>query len=104
MKLNKFDWFEPTTGLFHLQMNLLTMMFNKLWGKSKNTASLGRYTRVLKQPKVSRDMKNFYAYDTFFKHLVDMHVIALLMEKSGQNSIDEFQVWIAQSDRPNAIK
>ncbi len=104
MKLNKFDWLEPTVGLFHLQMNLLTMLFDKLWGKSENTTSLGRYAGVLKQPKVSRDMKNFHACDTFFKHLVDAYVIALLMEESGQNSIDEFQAWIAQSDWPNAIK
>ncbi len=104
MKLNKFDWLEPTAGLFHLQINLFTMMFDKLWGKSGNTASLSRYAGVLKQPKVSRDMKNFHACNTFFKHLVDAHVIALLMEESGQNSIDEFQVWIAQSDWPNTIK
>lgn len=104
MKLNKFDWLDPTAGLFHLQMNLLTIMFDKLWGKSGNIASLSQFSRVLKRLKVSRDIKNFHAYNTFFKHLVDVHVIALLMEKSGQNSIDEFQVWIARSDLSNAIK
>lgn len=41
--LHKLDWLEPTAGLFHLQMNLLTMLFDKLWGKSGNVASLSRY-------------------------------------------------------------
>ncbi|MCJ1343041.1 hypothetical protein MMC31_001230 [Peltigera leucophlebia] len=31
-------------------------------------------------------------------------MIALVIEESGQKSIDEFQTWIAQSDWPSAIK
>lgn len=58
-------------------------MFDKLWGKSGNAASLSQYAEVLKQPKVWGDMKNFYIYDAFFKHLVNAHVIALFMKKSG---------------------
>lgn len=27
--LDKFDWLEPMAGLFHLQMNLLSMLFGK---------------------------------------------------------------------------
>ena len=104
MKINRFDWLEPTAGLFHLQMNLLTMLFDKLWGKPGNIASLGQYAGVLKRPKVSKDMKNFHACDTFLKHLIDADVIALVMEENDQKSIDEFQTWIAQSDWPSAIK
>lgn len=33
--LKKFDWLEPVAGLFHLQINLLLILFNKLWGKPK---------------------------------------------------------------------
>lgn len=28
--LDKFDWLKPIAGLFHLQINLFTMIFNKL--------------------------------------------------------------------------
>ena len=28
--LERFDWLEPIVGLFHLQMNLLSILFNKL--------------------------------------------------------------------------
>ncbi len=91
MKINRFDWLEPTVGLFHLQMNLLIIIFDKFWGKPGNIASLGQYAGVLKRPKVLKDMKNFHVCDTFFKHLIDVHVIALVMEESGQKSIDEFQ-------------
>ncbi len=70
------------------------MIFDKFWGKLENIVSLDRYTGVPKQPKVSKDMKNFYACNTFFKNLIDAHVIALVIEKSCQKSIDEFQAWI----------
>lgn len=46
---------------------------------------------VLKRPKVSKEMRNFHACDTFFRHLVDAHTIALLMETAGDKSIDKFQ-------------
>ncbi len=58
-------------------------MFDKLWGKSGNAAFLSQYDEVLKQPKVLGDIKNFHTCDTFFKHLVNAHVIALLMKKTG---------------------
>lgn len=76
-------------------MNLLTMFFDKLWGKPGNVASLGQYAGVSKRLKVSKDMKNFHTCDTFFKHLIDVHMIALVMEESGQKSINKFQAWIA---------
>lgn len=71
-------------------MNLLIMIFDKFWGKSGNIASLSQHTGVLKQPKVSNNIKNFHAYDMFFKYLIDAHMIALIMEEIGQKSIDEF--------------
>lgn len=102
--LDKFDWLEPTAGLFHLQMNLLTMLLDKLWGKCGNVASLSRYQGVLKRPNVSKDMKNFHACDTFFRHVVDAHIVALLMETIGHKGIDEFKAWVAQSDWPRLIE
>lgn len=49
-------------------------------------------------------MKNFYACNTFFKHIIYIYTIALVMKESGQKNIDDFQAWIAQSDWPSAIK
>lgn len=90
MKINRFDWFEPTAELFHLQINLLTMFFDKLWGKPRNITSLDQYTKVSKRLKMSKDIKNFYTCDTFLKHLIDIYVIALIMKESSQKNIDEF--------------
>lgn len=36
-------------------------------------------------------MKNFHACNMFLKHLLYKYMIALVMEKSGQKNIDEFQ-------------
>lgn len=92
--LDKFAWLEPIAGLFYLQMNLFTMLFDQFWGKSGNIASLHRYQGVLKRPNVSKDMKNFYAYNTFFKHVVDTHIIALFMKTTSYKDIDKFKAWV----------
>lgn len=34
--LYKFSWLEPIAGLFHLQMNLLTLFHLTFWGKSRD--------------------------------------------------------------------
>ena len=59
------------------------MLFDKLWGKPKNITFLGQYTWVLKWLKLSRDIKNFDAYDIFFKYLINAYVITLVMEESN---------------------
>ncbi len=83
MKINRFDWLEPTAGLFYLQINLFIMIFDKFWEKSGNNASLGQYAGILKQLKVSKDIKNFHVCNTFFKHVIVAHMIVLVMKNSG---------------------
>ena len=85
-------------------MNLLTMLFDQFWGKPGNVASLRYYQGVLKRPNVSKDMKNFHACDTFFRHVVDAHIVALLMETTGHKDIDKFKAWVARSDWPHLIE
>ena len=80
------------------------MLFNKLWGKLGSTALLDQYQGVLKRPKVSKDMKNFHTCDTFFKHVIDAYVVALIMEKVDCKNIDKFWLWIARSNWPSSIK
>lgn len=53
---------------------------------------------------MSRDIKKFYVYNIHFKYWIDIYIIALFIEKNSQNSIDEFQTQIAQSDLLNTIK
>lgn len=80
MKLHQFDWFELTTRLFHLQMNTFIIIFDKLWGNSENIASLNWYTGVLKQPKISKNMKIFM-HITGFSNIWLIHMWLNFLEK-----------------------
>lgn len=71
MQINRFDWLEPTTRLFHLEINPFIIMFPKFCAKPKNIASPCQYARILKQSKISKDMKNFHVCDIFFKHGIE---------------------------------
>lgn len=79
------------------------MIFDKLWEKSGNTVILDQYTRVLKRPKILKKMKNFHPCNMFFKHLINIQMIALFIEKSSQKSIDQITACIAISDLFRAI-
>lgn len=98
MKIIRFDWLEPIAGLFYLQINLLIMIFGKFWKKPRNVASLDQYARVLKQPKVSKNMENFHTYNMFFKHIINAYAIILVIKKMVTNvlmiSKAELSDWI----------
>lgn len=49
-------------------------------------------------------MKNFHAYNIFFRHVVDAYIIILLIEITNHKGIDEFKAWVAQSDWPCFIE
>ena len=53
---------------------------------------------------MSKNIKNFYACNTFFRYVIDAHVVALIMETVDCKDIDKFWLWIAQSNWPNSIK
>ena len=79
-------------------MNLLIMLFDQFWGKTRNVASLRCYQGVLKRPNVSKDIKNFHVCNTFFRHVINAYIVALLMKTTGHKDIDKFKAWVARSD------
>lgn len=66
------------------------MIFDKFWRKPGNVAYWDKYSGVLKRPKVLKDMKNFHICNIFFKHIIDVNVISLVMKKNGQKYINNF--------------
>lgn len=44
---------------------------------------------------VSKDIKNLYRCNTFFRPVVDAYIVILLTETNGYKSIDEFKAWVA---------
>ena len=93
--LHQFVWLEPITGLFHLQMNVLKFIFEKLLGGPNDRSTIGLYSSILKRKNIAKKMKNFHACDDFFRLLVEAHVIALAMNTAGCITIDFFAVWLS---------
>lgn len=69
---------------------MLLILFNKLWDKLKSTILLSSYQEVLKQPKVFKDMKNFYICNTFFKNVINTYVVILIIEITNYTDINKF--------------
>ncbi len=103
--LNKYSWLEPMAGLFHLEMNFLSMLFGKFWGVAGDMVSLNRYHDILKQKYVSKtaDNNNFHHFDDFFRTVIEAMVVTLCIHTTGCSTIDELQIWIGRSDWPTLI-
>ena len=48
-------------------------------------------------------MKNFYAYDDFFKTVIDANVVALYITSAGCKDISTYKKWLVNSDWPEEI-
>ncbi len=90
----KFYWLEPVAGLFHLQMNFLSMLFDRFWGVANNIISLNRYADVLKRKYIKKNINNnhFYHFDDFQQMLIEGLVIALYIHLAQCSTIDPFHV------------
>ena len=40
LPLDRFHWLKPLAGLFHLQLNLISILFKKFWGITGDLVSL----------------------------------------------------------------
>lgn len=47
---------------------------------------------------MSKNMKNLYICNNFFKHVIDAYVIILIMKTVNGKDINKFWSWIAQSN------
>lgn len=103
--LDRFYWLEPVAGLFHLWMNLLSMLFGKFWGVAGDIVSLNRYSGILKRKHISKkpDNNDFQQTDDFFRVVINAMVIALYMHVAGCSTISQMQTWIDRSDWPALI-
>lgn len=97
-ELDTFKWFEPMVGFFYLQMTVLKTIFQILWGKSRDASSLSQCHDTLRRPKVSKDIKNFYACDDFFKTVIDANVVTIFITSARCNDISIFQRWLGNSN------
>ena len=90
----RFHWLEPVAGLFHLQMNFLSMLFDRFWGVAGDIVSLNRYAGILKRKYIKKDADNnhFHHSDDFLQMLIEVLVIALCIYLAQYLTIESFYV------------
>src|SRR5438034_4371932 len=84
----------PITGLFHLQMAVLNLLFRSHKWNDDEPHSLRHWmTLIWRSDNMwnfqSRTIKDFHTCHAFFNHIVDAHVVAALGAQLGAESWDE---------------
>ncbi len=100
LPLDRFYWLEPVAGFFHLQINLLSMMFGKFWGGTDNVVFLNCYSGILKRKHICKkpDNNNFHYINKLFRVVIETIVVTLCMHLARLSTIDELQTWISRSN------
>ena len=104
LALNCFQYIEPIAGLFYLQMNVLKLFLGASWSEKDNCVSLTRFKVRLGRNNASRDAKDFYACDDFYKTVVKSFAILLCMHGAGSTNVATFKTWLSQNDWQKMIQ
>ena len=101
----RFYWLEPVARLFHLQMNFLSMLFDRFWGVAEDIDSLNRYAGILKRKYITKvaDNNHFHHFDDFLQTVMETLIITLCMHSAGCSTIDFFHTWVKRLDWPSLI-
>ena len=84
-------------------MIVLKIFFQILWGKSRDASSLSQFHNALRYSKVSKDMKNFYSYNNFFKTVININMVAFCITFARYKKISIYKKWLVNSDWPEEI-
>lgn len=105
LPLPRFHWLEPVAGLFHLQINVLFLLFGKFWGVAGSIVGLDHYNGKLKRKYIAKaaQTKYFHHSDDFFRTVIEALVVSLCMHTAGRQTIHAFQDWVGKSDWPTLI-
>jgi hypothetical protein len=101
--LMRFGWVEPITGLFHLQMNVLKLLFGVFEGDAVDQGSLKRFSTILRRKDVSKEIKDFHGCDDFFRMVVEAYIIAYYQHHAGVSATQELKVHLERKDWPAQI-
>lgn len=96
----RFHWIEPIAGLFHLQINMLSLFFDKFWGMAGSIVGLERFSGILKCKHINQAAltKNFHHLDDFFRTVIEALIVTLCIHVTGCQTIDTFQSWLGSSN------
>ncbi|KAF9016871.1 hypothetical protein BGZ52_005527, partial [Haplosporangium bisporale] len=83
---DRMEWALPALQLFHLQMNLCSLMVKTYFGESDKPGSLSFYVARLKRKRISEGSSSFHAADELLRNVFDGMVLRLWKEELGIDS------------------
>jgi hypothetical protein len=108
----KLGYIEPVAGLFHLQMNVLTMIFRSHWGRVEDVTSLARWHKFLnrssniydsKKHKKGR-VKDFRACSQLFSAVLEAHILAVVGTQLRVSSVHALCKALEEKNWHNTIR
>lgn len=100
---HRLDYTDSVTGWFHLQMQILVLLYRTHLGDSQDLCSLERWIGDLERNRnrlwdAQKDhVKNFRACEDLFETVLDGYVLASIIKTCGSNSPSGFLTHSAQS-------
>lgn len=85
---DRMEWALPALQLFHLLMNLCSLIVKTHFGESDDPGSLSFYVNKLKRKRVSEGSSSFHAADELLRNVFDGKVLRLWREELGVDSLE----------------
>lgn len=102
--IEKFQFIEPITKLFHLQINVLILFISIIQGKKDNQVSFTYFQEIILQKTVTQNAKDLYISNNFFQIIVTRFVLALCMQDTLYSEISEFKTWLSKNNQSKIVE
>jgi hypothetical protein len=100
---NRFNWAFPLMGLFHLSLNYIKMFMKNHVGDPSDISTVAGCNTLLRREKISEQVPDFWSAIELIDDSLDAYVLALVMEESNVENIDNLQRFLeadAKLDNP----
>ncbi|KAG0011207.1 hypothetical protein BGZ81_002342 [Podila clonocystis] len=95
---DRMEWALPALQLFHLQMNLCSLILKTHLGESNKPGSLSFYVARLKRKRISEGSSSFHAADELMRNVFDGMVLRLWQEELGIDPSETLEALGANHD------
>ena len=95
---DRMEWALPALQLFHLQMNLCSLILKTYFGESDKPGSLSFYIARLKRKRVSEESSSYHAANELMRNVFDGMVLRLWQEELGVDSSETLDELGANQD------
>ncbi|KFH61866.1 hypothetical protein MVEG_12295 [Podila verticillata NRRL 6337] len=100
---HKFKWAFPILQLFHLQLNLLSLVLKTHYGDKTVHESLGFNAHLLGRKRISEEKADYHAARELLCHSFDALVIKIWQEEIGHKDLTLFAEQHSEDTLPSLI-